>query len=52
MPHMNPVCCHHYHHGTVEVVGDLMEAVDIYSLRWRVFEFPSDEQLAAMGDAS
>ena len=34
----------------VEVVGDLMEAVDIYPPRFRVRGFPSDEQLAAMGN--
>jgi len=34
----------------VDVAGDLMEAVDIYPPRYRVKGFPSDEQLAAMGD--
>ena len=34
----------------VEVVGDLMEAVDIYPPRFRVRAFPSEEQLAAMGN--
>ena len=33
----------------VDVVGDLMEPLDIYPPRYRVREFPSDEQLAAMG---
>ena len=33
----------------VEVVGDLMEPLDIYPERFRVSEFPTDEQLAAMG---
>ena len=34
----------------VEIVGDLMEAVDIYPPRFRVRAFPSEEQLAAMGN--
>ncbi len=34
----------------VEVVGDLMEAVDIYPPRWRVTEFPTKKQLKAMGN--
>ena len=34
----------------VDMVGDLMEAVDIYPPRYRVRSFPSDEQLAAMGN--
>lgn len=33
----------------VEVVGDLMEPLDIYPERFRVKEFPTEEQLAAMG---
>jgi len=36
----------------VEVVGDLMETVDTYPPRFRVKEFPSVEQLAAMGGTS
>jgi hypothetical protein len=36
----------------VEVVGDLMEAVDIYPPRYRVREFPTDEDLKAMGNTS
>lgn len=32
----------------VEVMGDLMEPLDIYPQRFRVSEFPTDEQLAAM----
>ncbi len=32
-----------------EVLGDLMEAVDIYPPRFRVREFPTEKQLAAMG---
>ena len=31
-----------------EVIGDLMEPVDIYPQRFRVSEFPTDEQLMAM----
>jgi uncharacterized protein YtpQ (UPF0354 family) len=34
----------------VEVMGDLMEAVDIYPPRFRVREFPTERQLAAMGN--
>ena len=34
----------------VEVVGDLMEAVDIYPPRFRVREFPTEKQLKAMGN--
>ncbi len=34
----------------VEVVGDLMETVDIYPPRFRVREFPTEEQLKAMGN--
>ena len=34
----------------MDLVGDLMEAVDIYPPRYRVRSFPSDEQLAAMGN--
>jgi hypothetical protein len=34
----------------VDIVGDLMEAVDIYPPRYRVRSFPSDEQLAVMGN--
>jgi uncharacterized protein YtpQ (UPF0354 family) len=34
----------------VDVVGDLMEAVDIYPPRFRVRGFPSDDKLAAMGN--
>ena len=33
----------------VEVVGHLMEPLDIYPQRFRVSDFPTDEQLAAMG---
>lgn len=33
----------------VEVVGDLMQPLDIYPPRYRVEEFPTDEQLKAMG---
>ena len=33
----------------VDVVGDLMEPLDIYPPRYRVREFPSEKQLAAMG---
>jgi hypothetical protein len=33
----------------VEVMGDLMEPLDIYPQRFRVSEFPTKEQLAAMG---
>ena len=33
----------------VEIVGHLMEPLDIYPERFRVSEFPTDEQLAAMG---
>jgi hypothetical protein len=34
----------------VKVVGDLMEAVNIYPPRFRVREYPSETQLAAMGN--
>jgi hypothetical protein len=34
----------------MDVAGDLMEAVDIYPPRYRVREFPSEKQLAAMGN--
>ena len=34
----------------LDAVGDLMEPVDIYPPRYRVREFPADEQLAAMGN--
>lgn len=34
----------------VDVAGDLMEAVDIYPPRFGVRSFPSEEQLAAMGN--
>ena len=33
----------------VEVVGHLMEPVEIYPQRFRVSDFPTEEQLAAMG---
>jgi hypothetical protein len=33
----------------VRVMGDLMTPMDIYPQRFRVSEFPTDEQLAAMG---
>jgi hypothetical protein len=36
----------------VEVVGNLMEAVDIYPVRCRVREYPSEEQLAAMAGSA
>jgi len=32
----------------IDVVGGLMEEVDIYPLRFRVRTFPSDEQLARL----
>ena len=32
----------------VEVVGDLMEPMGMYPERWRMFEFPNDDQLKAM----
>jgi hypothetical protein len=34
----------------VEIAGDLMEAMDIYPPRCRIRGFPSEEQLAAMGN--
>ena len=34
----------------LDVAGDLMEPLDIYPFRYRVTEFPSDKQLAAMGN--
>jgi hypothetical protein len=34
----------------VDAAGDLMEAVDIYPPRFRVRSFPSESQLAAMGN--
>ena len=37
-------------HRVVEVVGDLMEQTDMYPVRYRVREFPSEEQRAAMGN--
>ena len=33
-----------------DVAGDLMEPLDIYPFRYRVREFPSEKQLAAMGN--
>ena len=33
-----------------EVVGDLLEETDLYPARYRVRAFPSDEQLAAIGN--
>ena len=33
----------------VEVVGNLMQPLDMYPPRYRVADFPTDEQLAAMG---
>ena len=35
-----------------EVVGHLMEPLDIYPQRFQVSDFPTDEQLAAMGAAT
>ena len=32
-----------------EIVGHLMEPVDIYRRRWHVSEFPNEEQLRAIG---
>ena len=34
----------------MDVAGDLMEPMDIYPPRYRVREFPSEKQLAAMGN--
>jgi uncharacterized protein YtpQ (UPF0354 family) len=34
----------------VDLVGDLMEPLDIYPPRYRVREFPSENELAAMGN--
>ena len=34
----------------VEAAGDLMTPMDMYPERYRVEEFPSAEQLEAMGD--
>jgi uncharacterized protein YtpQ (UPF0354 family) len=34
----------------MDVAGDLVEPLDIYPPRYRVREFPSEEQLAAMGN--
>jgi hypothetical protein len=34
----------------VEVAGDLLEPLDMYPFRYRVREFPSEDQLAAMGN--
>ena len=36
--------------NVVDAAGDLMEAVDIYPPRFRVREFPTEKQLAAMGN--
>lgn len=33
-----------------QVIGDLMEETDLYPARYRVREFPTDEQLAAIGN--
>ena len=33
-----------------DVAGNLLEPLDIYPLRYRVREFPSEKQLAAMGN--
>lgn len=32
-----------------QIVGHLMEETDMYPIRYRVREFPTDEQLAAIG---
>ena len=57
-----PICCLQFiaEHGqqpqmvewdrAVEVVGDLMKVVEIYPPRWRVKDFPTEEQLKAMGN--
>jgi hypothetical protein len=34
----------------MDVTGDLLEPMDIYLPRYRVREFPSEKQLAAMGN--
>lgn len=34
----------------MDVAGDLLEPLDIYPFRYRVREFPTEKQLAAMGD--
>jgi hypothetical protein len=34
----------------VGVVGDMMEPLDMYPPRFRVSEFPTEEQIAAMGE--
>jgi hypothetical protein len=36
---------------TLDEMGDLMERLDIYPPRYRVTEFPSKKQLAAMGNS-
>ena len=36
----------------VKIMGDLMEPLDIYPQRFRVSEFPTEAQLAAMGAAT
>jgi hypothetical protein len=33
-----------------KVAGDLMEETDLYPARYRVREFPTDEQLAEIGN--
>ena len=33
-----------------EIAGDMMEAIDIYPPRFRVREFPTEQQLASMGN--
>jgi uncharacterized protein YtpQ (UPF0354 family) len=34
----------------IDVAGDLLEPLDVYPVRYRVREFPSEKQLAAMGN--
>jgi hypothetical protein len=34
----------------MDTAGDLLEPLDMYPFRYRVREFPSEEQLAAMGN--
>ena len=35
-----------------QIVGDLMEPLDMYPVRYRVVGFPTDEQLAVIGQVS
>ncbi len=34
----------------MDIAGDLLEPLDIYPVRYRVRQFPTEKQLAAMGN--